>query len=658
MSTNYSGNADALRDKMGLLEAYLAAEKAGDKAELSFLDALLAESREAKWLDTGPNHSWWKRWAAIDRLTHIRPRDERFPWPIQPWVWSLKESLRPTWCDNVPQVFIYGLTDRPEQRGPDGSVIRYSSADDETVLRLYWRSISERGQFGEMWGGLYDYGPIYGTMVGKFLFNKNAPGGGKPEFINVDPKCISFDRSARLNHRSARCVFISSLVEVGEIKSAIPKLAQKVEGAAVAYPSSASPSVADKTDLAKSRDTTQTTGTAPLRDYSADLKARFVEVVEVWIDLSLQPEIADLLDSGERKADEAKTLPVKQIADRQYIVITFMPNVGVINKEIVKTGLQIGSGQLWRNSESPYGLSDYHYAAGLQMAHDQVAIRGHAHRLALFAPPFVNPKNSGITRRQLSGREAPILEPTNEEVARGLRFIEVYGPNPEAMKFFAEHPMVLRRILGIDEVTSDLFMREQAASGIALLMTAMESKTRQKMRNLEPMVEDLVVTSLRVSMEELPASVHVRDEQGAVREITRERLDQINLSEFAIKTSIGKPGPLSKQARLASIQSIVQIGVFGKDPNEWPIEVKDAIIDEHDPPRKEEIKAAMRRKEAERQAMIAAAFQMQAQQAQMAQAAPVGGSAPQGPPGAALPPEATASLQQSTGMAQNAMGQM
>jgi len=593
---------EADRSLIGLVEAIERARRAGDEIYRQFLEQMLEEQRRAKWSEVGVDHRLWRRNEAILRSRHMINRDPRLPWPLENWAWSLQEGTRPIWGDNPPRIQIV-----PLKPGEDRLI-------GAQIVRAEWEWAAEVGQFDETWEELFDPLPGMGTTGLKVVWDdkKNAPA-----FKTVDPRAIFASPEARLHHRYARVLTLAHRVDIGEVKEHVPRLAERVQP------------VRDKQGVEGSGfravDIRRDTGIT-YQDHmrGAREEERLAEVVEMWINEDLPPLDRKLLEAAEEEANLAERIdegvmeefpslePLPE-APEKFLVVTFLPGAGVVNEERVVTGRQIFTGQFWRNKDSIFGISDVDVIAGIIIAADQLSIRGHAHRLAMFAPPFVNPKNSGIPRRHLSGRPAPILEPTDHIVREGLGYIEVPGPNREAVEYLLSRPQIIRRILGTDEIRPELFEREQTASGLALLVSALENRLRQKIRNLRPLVKDCVATTLRLIHSHAPSGFTVRNKNGDIIEVTREMMNSINLDDYAILTSLDRPGPLSKQARLASIERAIQIGVL--DPNNgMPMIVREMLLDELEVPRRDEIKVEFQRIEMERQAQVAAAQQIAEQQ--------------------------------------------
>lgn len=596
--------AENFREKLGLVEAIEASRKAGDRVYLQFLSSLLEEQREAKWLEAGRDHSRWRRNHAVVRARHVVNRDERVPWPLENHCWSLIEGTRPIWGDNPPQVQIVPIRPGPEV------------FEGANVLRLAWEWASQVGHFNDAWEELFDDLPIFGTGSLKVVWDDVRQA---PIFSTVDPRAIFAIPDARLHHRYARILTMVHRVDVGEIRQALPEIADKIQPIAPSFTD-----IPRHLDLSLGRDTGQTQ--RPLR--GARDAERKAEVVEMWFAEDLLPLEREVVEKAEEEADAQEALdetgqaepvsilPVSEAPER-FLVVTFIPEAGVVFEEQVVTGRQLFTGQFWRNRDSIYGISDVEVIVGLQIAMDQLAIRGHAHRLAMYAPPLINPKTSGVSRRQLSGRPAPILEPTDHIVAEGLKYLPVPGPNREAIDFYLSRPQLMRRILGSDEIRPELFEREQTASGLALLVSALENRLRQKIRNLRPMIHDLVETTLRLVLTHSPQGFTVRRQDGGVDEVTGGQLEMVNLSDYAIVTSLDRPGPLSKQARLAAIERAISMGVL--DPsNNMPMVVREMILDELEVPRRDEIKLELRRI-AEEQTQQAQALTQTVEQAQATQ---------------------------------------
>lgn len=575
------------RSKIGLVDALQEARR-DEKTYLRFLSELLQEQREAKWIEAGVNHSLWRRNMALIRTRHIVNKDDRTPWPIENYAWSIQEGVRPIWGDNPPQVQIV-----PLREGADFSRGAY-------VLRMAWEWAYQVGHFMDAWEGLFDYLPSIGTVGLKVTWDNVRQ---NPIFSPVDPRAIYADPSARLHHRYARVLTLVHRVDIGEVREALPEIADKIGEAR------AETDVMEESAEQLRRDT----GTLGSRVRGTREIERKVEVVEMWFNEDLLPLERDILNKADEEGREAERLdeadlagesevpsPISESEDK-FLVVTFIPEAGVVYEERVVTGRQVFTGQHWRNVDSLYGISDATVIAGLQIAMDQLAIRGHSHRLAMFAPSLIVPKDSRVTRRQLSGRPAPLLEPMDRTVAEGIRYLEVPGPSREAVEFFLTRPQIMRRILGTDEIRPELFEREQTASGLALLVSALENRLRQKIRNLRPMVHDCVETTLRMILSYSPQGFSFRSEDGSSVEITAGQLQSINLKDYAIITSLDRPGPLSKQARIASIERAIALGVL--DPsNSMPLVVREMLMDEIELPHRDEIKAEFRRLEAEKEA--------------------------------------------------------
>lgn len=579
-------------DKISLLDALDRAERDGTLLQL--LEEIHKDNLEAKWQWAGMNHSIWARNMKIAQNRHIKPKNNRIPWPIENHGWALMESVRPTWGDNPPQFNIAPLRPGLEEKTPK--------------LRTLWRWIEWRAGLHDFWEGLYDYGSPIGTVAGKALFDPTAPGGGAPLLGVLDPRSIACDPFARQNHRHARILETTHLVEVGELAALYPEIKGKI----TAKDSEVEFSSGDRA-ITRSADFGDEGRSMP----GARSEDRMAEVVEMWVRADIMPIKEDALRQSEALEEAEPTAD-----DTTYFVYTFIPGAGVIKKETVTTGLQLGTAQFWRNPEALYGWSDFDFIAGLVIATNQLHIRAHAHRLAVVAPPLILPRTSGLTRRQVSGRPAPIWEVTGGAEDQRPFFMDVPGPSRDVIEFIATQPQVMRRLLGVDELTPDFFNREQTAAATAMVLAALENRTRQKIRNMRAMVEDLAKALLRLSIEHLPAGVAVPDEADPDRfvELSLDELNDINVNDFAIVSNLGKPGALSRQAQSAAIDRVYGSGVL--DPNNpQPLVMKEVFIEASDIPRKDEIIKALREQEAMKQ------------QALMSQQVPSGADIPPTPSG-------------------------
>ena len=159
-----------------LIEAFLKARDGGPVPYLKFVESLLDELKAAKWQEAGQSHSLWKRDWAIWRVSHIRNRDDRKPWPIHANLWSLTESVRPMWGDNPPAIDII-----PLEPNLDGEL---------EILRNVWKSIELKTRWVDWWESVYDFPPALGISVSKTLWDETAPGGGAPYIGTVDPRAF------------------------------------------------------------------------------------------------------------------------------------------------------------------------------------------------------------------------------------------------------------------------------------------------------------------------------------------------------------------------------------------------------------------------------------------------------------------------------------
>jgi len=554
-----------LDDKTSLIEGLERAVRKGDQSLLEFLEDLLDECREAKWQEAGQDHRIWKRNWSIFRGLHIKAKDAKTPWPTENHIWSIIEAVRPIWGDNPPQCTITPLF--------PGLEVQCEKL--EALMR--WGL--EVSRFDDLWENLYDFLAPIGTAGAKVFWDhdKQVPGVDV-----VDPRALYYGVGTRYNHRTARIVATVYNVDVGELRSLFPSLSPKI----TQDKGKDSERGGNQESLAVGADTERGSGG---KTSGSSISDRTAEVCEMWIKPDLSAEIEDALGEEEDEAPLGAALPINDDTD-EWMVFTFIPGAGVINKDVVKTGLQIASGQCWSCPDSPWGISDLTMSAGLQLASDRIAIRGDQHRLAMFAPPLINPKTTGLQRRHLSGRPAPIWEPADERVALGLRYLNVAGPNKEAMDFFLTRPNTMRKILGIDELTPDFFNRSQTAAATSMVLAALENRTRGKLRRMRAMVEDIVSTMLRLIIDRLPAGIVVRGkEDGDYRTLTREDLEGINLSMFSIQTNLGKPGPLSNQARLNSWMGLLGTGALNI---QVPMirSARMGIIDSSDISNREEVK--------------------------------------------------------------------
>jgi hypothetical protein len=66
-------------------------------------------------------------------------------------------------------------------------------------------------------------------------------------------------------------------------------------------------------------------------------------------------------------------------------------------------------------------------------------------------------------------------------------------------------------------------------------------------------------------------------------------LEQIDLRQFSIDTGLGKPGPLSKQARMSAREGLLKVGALDLNVP-IPMAARMGMIDDSELPEKEEIK--------------------------------------------------------------------
>lgn len=583
-----ANDAEELRSKVGLAEGLAKAKANGTLLE--FLEGLDNEAEEEKWRETGRNHSIWKRDWSIYRSKHVRDRDPRFPRPIENHVWSLIESIRPLFNDNIPQVQFIPLDPVVAGLAPK--------------MNLMWKWISWKANYEEWWASLYDFYSPLGTAASKAWWNWSAMSGGCPMLTSMDPRSIAGDGLARINHRSCSVFRTKHLVDVGELKSKYPEFASKIQ------------SVSDNTDgrfgqdreLHRARDLQRSSTIS-----SGRVEDRVAEVVEMWIrpepvmpafsetDKNTE-ESAELLKESRSNIESDASKEIAEITmDEPWVVYTFIPRVAVISEEVAENGLQLATAQCWRNADSLYGTSDVSMIAGLQVAADQLSIRGHAHRLAVFAPPLILPKDSGVSKRQVSGRAAPIWQPSTKEHVEGIGFLNVPGPSPEALNYLAERPSMMRQILGVDELDTSVLQREQTATAVSEVKAAIESRTRQKIRNTNAMVQDMAKSLMKISLTNIPLSVFVPEANGGFMEVTREEMDALrqNINRFAVKTTAMSSGPLTKVGQVNAIQAAVNSGVFTRSDGvvQMPLQLRQDMVDLLDIPRSEEIKRELQEQE-------------------------------------------------------------
>lgn len=571
MAISYGGEL-----KVGLLE-YLEQAEADDTL-LECLTHIHEDNLEGKWQWSGRNHSRWEMNWRIMQNRHIKPKDNRIPWPIENHGWSMVESVRPTWGDNPPQFNVVPLRPGLEAKTP--------------AMRTLVRWVEWRAKVQDFWEHLFDYLPPLGTVGGKALWDSTAAGGGGPMLGVLDPRSIASDVTGRLHHRNSRIIETTHLVEVGELKSLYPEFADKIS---VKPPTEGGDGGRDRNvTLARDHDSDG-------RRIGSKSSERMAEVVEMWIRADIDPVAEDALkeqgEEGEEQVD-----PAKQRDDQTYLVYTFIIGAGVIKKETVYSGLQIGTGQCWRNADSIFGWADFDMIAGLIIASNQLHIRAHSHRLACVAPPLLLPRTSGLTRRQVSGRPGSIWEVADENVAKGVGWMDVKGPSRDTLEYIAEQPQIMRRLLGIDELTPDFFNREQTAAATAMVLAALENRTRQRIRNMRPMVEDLMRVLVRLSIEHQATGIAVpRFGAEGVDELGFEELKDLNMNDFAIVSNLGKPGPLSRQARSAAVDKLYSSGVMNPmNPN--PLIMREVVVEESDVPRKPEFILELRSQEQQKKA--------------------------------------------------------
>lgn len=581
-----SSKPDDLRHMVGLAEGIAKAKAKGEL--LQFLEALDREAEEEKWRETGRNHSLWKRDWSIYRSKHVRDKDPRFPRPIENHVWSLIESIRPLFNDNIPDV----------QFLPLDPVVQGLSSK----MNLMWKWIAWKACYEDFWASLYDFYAPLGTASAKAWWNWSSMKGGSPVLTAMDPRAIAADGLARINHRSASVIRTKHLVDIGELKSKYPQFESKIN----AMNDDRDGRFGQDRELHRARDLQRSSTVS-----SGRVEDRVTEVVEMWI--RPQPVIPALSETDTNSEKESNKLledfveddrneEIEEISmDEPWMVYTFIPKVGVIGEEVAENGLQLATAQCWRNADSMYGISDVSMIAGLQIASDQLAIRGHAHRLAVFAPPLLLPKDSGISKRQVSGRAAPIWQPSTSELAKGIGFLNVPGPSPEALNYLAERPGMMRQLLGIDELSSSVLEREQTATAVSEVRAAIESRIRQKIRNMNPLIQDMAKAIMKITLTNSQLSVFVPEENGGFTEVTREEMDALrqNINRFAVKTTAMNSGPLTKVGQVNAISAGIQAGVFTRSDGviSLPIQLRQDMVDLLDIPRSEEIKREIQEQE-------------------------------------------------------------
>jgi hypothetical protein len=542
------------------------------------------EMESYKWTEAGTDHRYWRRNWAVYRMRHVQNRDERFPRPLENHIFSLIETVRPIFSDNVPNIEIVSLFPGLE--------------DQQAKLNAMWRWVSHQTSFDSFWASLYDYYPQTGLTAGKVMWDATAPRGGKPVLSHIDPRSVATDPLARINHRDAEVIRLKHKVNVGELKELFPEMADKISAVSTEYGGRSG----GLSDLSNSRDTGYD------MYHGSHVEDRVAEVVEMWI--KPNNHIEALSETEVNQPDEESLSQFS--SEEPWLVYTYIPNAGVISREIALNGLQIGTAQAWRNPDNIYGISDVEMVVGMQIAMDQLNIRGHAHRLAVFAPPLLLPRDSGVNRDSVSGRAAPIWEPSTSQTSQGIGWLNVPGPNPEALNYLAERPQAMRRILGIDEITPQILERTQTATAVSEVREALEARTRQKIRNLNDMIVDLCRSAISLTLQNIPVSVFAPGQEGFT-EITPEEMEQIDLSNFAVKLATDKTGPLTKQGQLAALRQTIELGTF--DPESpLPLEAREMIIDASSVPNGEVLKQRLRQQEEEKQQAIA---QAQAQEQAM-----------------------------------------
>lgn len=566
-----------------LIEQYLESREKGERELLSFLSFQLREMESAKWEEVGMNHRLWKRDWAIYRNIHVRDTDFRLPWPLENNLWSLIEGGRPIWGDNPPT--IDWTTFNPELR------------PFLPAIQSLWEEIYLKLDFAAWWESIYDYLPQLGTTITKIWLDTRSMGGPRVRIATIDPRTVFADPLARLNHRSARMFAIRWRVEVGEVKARMGEKGKPLESAMTEEIIG----IAGQEAVALARGL----GAEAAGAIHPQRFRRTVEVVEFWLNPDLTPDRQSIF------TEEQETLDMPDIErPNKWIVLTYVPDFGIISEQEINTGPHIVTSQNWRNPDSIWGISDVRMVVGLQVALDQLAMRGHIHRLAMFAPPLIVPKTANIDAKHLGGRPAPVIYPRDEESARGIRYVEVTGPNQEAMNYFLMAQQRMRRILGFDEITTEFFQREQTAAATAILASAIESRLRQKMRNTKPMVEDIAKTALRLmfTYKKNAGEASVILPTGEVSIADLFKLEMEDLEDFIPVTSLERVGPLSKAARINAINAAVSTGA-AVEGSPLPLVVRKTLLKEFGVPNADQIIEHFEKKEAEKEAAEAAQAQ-------------------------------------------------
>lgn len=549
----------------GTLERLAEARAAGGEQYLKFLEQVDRQLVENMETEAGVGYDRWSRNETTRRLRHIRQAAGQPPEPVENDLFSVIEDARAPFNDNVASVEWEARRATATPR-----LFVYRRLWDWAVMEVGWRS---------WWHSMFDGLPECGISNTKVGMDLAAP-GGRPVMWRADQKHVAYDRGTRLNHRTARIIRVTNVCELGELRDLHPGLADRI----AAYDAAPAKSGREY-ELDRGRDRGDQGAAARAADDEGAIK-------ETWF--LLRPDRRAYLETMKNEPDAM----AEAMAAEPWLVASWIPGAGVIKDAIVAGG-RVFSSQRWRNHGHVVGLTDYDMVIGLALAAHRYQMRGHRRRLTSALPPFLLPRDSGIRKKEFNGSENLILQPDTADSTRGIGYVNDPGPSAEMQAWLEGLVPKMRRTLGTDKISSEILNRQLTATQVKAVQDAVETQARQTIAYFGDMVVDAATALMRLVIEHRSEPVEVpRADDDGFDVLTPDMWANLDPSEVVARSSTDRVGALTDAGKMASLQSLVESGLFTDDAGrpDLPIEMIEEYIDVANPPRAASLKAAARRR--------------------------------------------------------------
>jgi hypothetical protein len=583
------------RVRRGILERLREARQ-GDY--LRFLGDVENEQVANMELVAGPGYDWWGRNYATVRLAHLRQRAGQPAEPVENDLFSIFESARAPFNDNVPAI--------------EWLARRAAAVPNLWVYRRMWDWITTEVAWRDLWLAAWDLVPECGISNAKAGWDAARD---VPMAWRHDQRDVLYDRGTRLNHRTASVIQENNLIDAGELRDLYPALADKI----VAGGAATSLSGARDRELDRARatgiDTAQGNRWAR-SDEDAVLKT-------TWF--RMRPDRRKLAET-EHNAPDAYSA---EFRNDPWLGVVWIPGADVVD-EILVDGCRIVSAQQWRCAEHVVGLCSTDMVIGLAQAAHRYQMRGHRFRLAAALPRYMLPRDTGVEKKHLLGAENTVLQPSTFETARGIGYEQVGRQSEDLTEWLVNVEPKIRRILGTDRISTDTLTKQLTATQVRATREAIEVLARQSIANFSPWAVDLAARLMEFTIENRLEPIEVARADGEGFDLlTPDMWMDLDARDVAARTSTDRSGALTDSGKLASVGTLLDFGLF-RDENgnpDIPIDAAEEIVQIANPPRTATWIASLRRRHAaealmaEEEAATAAAATEAASAAEQAQGA-------------------------------------